>query len=180
MPSPMRCCVLNDCWVTDMSETSQNEVRMWLLEMLGKSIRLSAQLRSLLEAERDAMEAQDTEALHETLEAKRVCVDELKVLEESRIACCERAGFKYSPKQMDEVCNWCDKNSLVSNSWAELLDIIASCQKLNDTIAAIIHARRSQISKGLAVLCGSNTNPGTYGPNGSDVSGASQRDLAEA
>ena len=172
MPSPMRCCVLNDCWVTDMSETSQNEVRMWLLEMLGKSIRLSAQLRSLLEAERDAMEAQDTEALHETLEAKRVCVDELKVLEESRIACCERAGFKYSPKQMDEVCSWCDK---LTN-----FDIIASCQKLNDTIAAIIHARRSQISKGLAVLCGSNTNPGTYGPNGSDVSGTSQRDLAEA
>ena len=144
---------------------------MWLLEMLGKSIRRSAQLRSLLEAERDAMEAQDTEALHEALEAKRVCVDELKALE---------AGFKYSPTQMDEVCSWCDKNSLVSNSWAELLDIIASCQKLNDTIAAIIHARRSQISKGLAVLCGSNSSQGTYGPNGSDVSGSSQRDLAEA
>ncbi|HNP34452.1 MAG TPA: flagellar protein FlgN [Woeseiaceae bacterium] len=163
-----------------MSRDAQYEVRIRILEILGRSIRLSAQLRDFLEAERDAMEAQNTELLHTTLSAKRNCIETLKTVDKARISCCEQAGFKYSPRQMEELCEWCDKNSIIRNLWTEQLDIVASCQKLNDTIGAIIHARRSQISRGLAVLCGTDPNHGVYGPHGTDPSKVRSRDLAEA
>ena len=81
---------------------------------------------------------------------------------------------------MDQMCAWCDQDSAVRDAWTELLDVATRCRQLNDTIGAILHARRSQVSNGLAVLCGTDAGNGTYGRDAHDRFVTRRRNLAEA
>lgn len=154
--------------------------RQRILQLLHESIRRSTTLKYLLEAERRAVEAMDTEALQAALGDKRDCIDSLRLLDNQRSAQCQEAGFPAGPAQMDQMCDWCDDQSVIRQRWTELLDVATGCRQLNDTIGAIIHARRSQVTKGLAVLCGTDTRHGTYGRNAGTLSGPTPRNLVKA
>lgn len=162
-----------------MSSHVRNEARARLLDLLGKSARQSLRLRDFLESEHDALKAQDVDGLSTLLTEKRHCVETLKSLDQQRIARCQEAGFPAGPAQMDAMCEWCDDGSAIRDAWNELLEIADGCKRLNDTIGAIIHARRSQAEKGLAVLVGGKPT-GTYGRNAADGGAGRSRNLAEA
>ncbi len=162
-----------------MSSPVRNEARARLLDLLGKSVRQSLKLREFLESEHDALKSQDVGGLPELLAEKRQCVDTLKSLDQQRIARCQEAGFPAGPAQMDAMCDWCDDASALRNAWNELLAVADGCKRLNDTIGAIIHARRNQAAKGLAVLVG-GASTGTYGRNAADGGTGRSRNLAEA
>lgn len=162
-----------------MGNGVRNESRARLLDLLERSVRQSLQLRDFLETEHDALRSQDVQKLSPLLIEKRRCVDTLRSLDQQRIARCQEAGFPAGPAQMDAMCEWCDEGSAIRNAWTELLGIADTCKRLNDTIGAIIHARRSQAAKGLAVLVGGPT-PGTYGRDATDAPAGRPRNLAEA
>lgn len=163
-----------------MHDDPRSEARRQLLELLDTSIRRSAQLEVLLKAECEAMEAMDTDALQASLGAKRECVEALRSLDKTRSAQCSSAGFPPGPAQMDQMCAWCDPESTVRDAWTELLDVATRCRHLNDTIGAILHARRNQVSNGLAVLCGPDAGNGTYGRDANDRYVTRPRNLAKA
>lgn len=158
----------------------KSAARERLLELLADSIGRSLELERLLGGELGAMDALDSEALHTALGAKRRCVEVLRSLDKRRSAECSSAGFPPGPAQMDQMCGWCDRDSAVREAWTDLLAIAIRCQQLNDTIGAVIRARRSQVSNGLAVLCGTDNEHGTYGRDAGDRRVTRPRNLARA
>jgi len=162
-----------------MGSDVRNEARVRLLDLLGKSVRQSLRLRDFLEAEQAALRDQNVDELPALLSEKRRCVDTLKSLDQQRIARCQEAGFPAGPAQMDAMCEWCDDGSALRDAWNELLDVADTCKSLNDTIGAVIHTRRTQAAKGLAVLVGGKSS-GTYGRHASNGPTSRSRNLAEA
>jgi flagellar biosynthesis/type III secretory pathway chaperone len=162
-----------------MARPSASEARTRIVEVVGESVYHALGLKESLEVERSALEAQDTDALHDAVSVKGKCVDLLRQLEEKRAALCESFGFKANARQMEQLSDWCDENSEIANCWSHLISIAAECNALNLTNGAIIRIRQQHMDSNLAVLRGADHNPDTYARHGAEHAGLAQRSLAQ-
>ena len=163
-----------------MPRPNANETRRRVVEILGDSVDQALGLKRALEAERDALEAEDTNALQAALTVKGRYVDQLQTLDQTRLRLCADAGFSEGPLQMQQMTEWCDEESTIAERWDRLVAIAADCNVLNMTNGAIVRMRRRQIESGLAILRGVRPGSDTYGRNGTEADGLGQRSLAEA
>jgi flagellar biosynthesis/type III secretory pathway chaperone len=157
-----------------------DSTRRQLVELIGRSVYQALGLKESLEDEFRALESQDMDALSGALENKTRCVEQLRLLEEQRQACCTAAGIAPDAEQMDRMTAWCDEDSVVADGWQHLLDVAAQCASLNLTNGAIIHARKQQIETGLAVIRGGSPDPAVYARSGVRPDRPSLRSLGEA
>ena len=159
---------------------STDSARTQVVEILGCSIFHAKGLRESLGNEKDALAAQNMDALVAAIEDKGTQVRELQLLDVKRSELCRESGFSDGPEQMDRFTEWCDQNSQVARSWTQLLELADECNTLNMSNGAVIRVRRQQVEDGLSVLRGQEPGAPTYGRNGVNRDGLANRAIAEA
>lgn len=163
-----------------MTRPSDAEARSRIVDLIGACVREALALRESLEAERQALEAQDTDTLQTVVLGKNEHAEKLSDLDRRRSTLCEQWGFPAGPDQMDRLIGWCDEGDAISGRWAELMQIAAEGNALNLTNGAIIRLRQQHFETSLSVLRGVMPGSDTYGRNGEDSGDFSRRSLAEA
>ena len=163
-----------------MARPSPAEARSQIVDILGACLSEALALQESLEAERRALETQDTDALNAIVPGKNDHAGKLGVLDQERDALCQRWGFASGPDQMDDLMHWCDEDGAIDDQWAELLAIAAKGNALNLTNGAIIRLRQQHFETSLSVLRGVAPGSDTYGRNGEESGDFSRRSLAEA
>ena len=118
--------------------------------ILHRSLSTAAELKAVLENERDALESADAEALQEAAVEKRHSVQALETLEAARAQIARQAGFDTAPESMPDIAR-CLPGSGVSDAWDRYLFIAKECSELNARNGAVINMRRSQIHQTLSV-----------------------------
>ena len=159
---------------------SPREARSRIVDLIADSAREALALRESLEAERQALEAQDTDALQAVVLSKNAHAENLHELDRQRSTLCQQWGFSAGPDQIDNVIGWCDEDDAISGCWAELMTIAAEGNALNLTNGAIIRLRQQHFETSLSVLRGVMPGSDTYGRNGEESGDFSRRSLAEA
>jgi flagellar biosynthesis/type III secretory pathway chaperone len=163
-----------------MTTPSPTDTRKHIVEVLGESVYHALGLLETLKNERTALETQDDTALLEAVNAKSSCVSELRDLESKRQNICETIGFTSGPFQMEELSAWCDEDSVIRNSWDQLMEIAAECNAQNLANGSVIRIRQNHIEANLAVLRGKASEPDTYHRHGNNHHAMNQRSIAEA
>jgi flagellar biosynthesis/type III secretory pathway chaperone len=163
-----------------MPRISPAEARSQIADIIGESLYQAQGLNESLEDERNALEKQDMDALDAVVNNKSTCAERLQVLDRKRGALCQEWGFADGPDQMQQLIDWCDEDELLSNRWAELMEIAATGSALNLTNGAIIRVRQQHFESSLSVLRGVSPGSDTYGRNGEESGDFSRRSLAEA
>lgn len=137
-------------------------------------------LEETLEEERQALEAQDSEALDVAVASKSKCVADLGGVDEKRKKLCIAAGFPDEAEQMQKLIAWCDEHSIVANSWQKLLDTVSRCDATNMTNGAIIRSRKQHIDSSISIIRGEQPNTSIYNRSGQEPQRNSLRSIAEA
>lgn len=163
-----------------MTTPSPTSTRKHIVNVLGESVFQALGLLETLKDERTALESQDDTALLEAVTAKSHCVGELRELESKRRHICEAIGFASGPFQMEELSAWCDEDSVIKNSWDQLMEIAAECNAQNLANGSVIRIRQNHIEANLAVLRGSASESDTYHRHGNNHHAMIQRSIAEA
>ncbi len=163
-----------------MSRPAPAEARSQIVDILGACLFEARALQESLEAERQALETQDTDALHAVVLSKNDHAEKLAALDQERNTLCRQWGFAAGPGQMDEVMSWCDEDGAIDDRWAELMEVAARGNTLNLTNGAIIRLRQQHFETSLSVLRGVVPGSDTYGRNGEESGDFSRRSLAEA
>lgn len=134
-------------------------------------------LLALLEDERAALAAADSDALTHIAGAKHDALGKLESIEASRQKAVARAGSRDDAGSLRQLYDQCDPSGRLARHWADYLAIAERCRDANLTNGAVIRMRHQHLSQALAAIAGDR--PQTYGPSGHGRGGAS-RPLAEA
>lgn len=81
---------------------------------------------------------------------------------------------------MQQMTEWCDKDSIITNCWQHLMEIAVECNALNMTNGAIIRGCKQQIETSLSIIRGGVPGSDTYSRGGGATYVPSQQSLAEA
>ena len=163
-----------------MTRPAPARVRAEAVDIIGDSIFHALGLKESLQAERDALEARDMDALQAAVSGKSACVENLHALDARRIELCESLGFADADGQMQELIDWCDEDDAVNSRWKHLMVIAAESSALNMTNGAIVRLRQQQFESSLSVLRGVSPGNDTYGRNGGTAGHADRSSLAQA
>ena len=163
-----------------MTRPAPADARQEIAGIIGESVLHAARLNEALEAERAALEDQDTDALQAVVVSKNEHAEQLQALDIRRSELCETCGFETGPEQMQDLIDWCDEYGVLDKGWARLLQLAADGNTLNLTNGAIIRLRQQQFESSISVLRGVAPGSDTYGRNGAESGDASRRSLAEA
>lgn len=161
-----------------INQMSAEQCSTKLLRILEQSLDCATGLEDLLHDERSVLEAQDSIELVAITSTKQRCVLDLERLESERKDLCAACGFNSSESAMQDLLNWCDRNSVVTPVWNRLLQSAKLCEGLNRTNGAIGRIRYEHVMSALAVLNGSSNNPTVYGSRGQEPARFEQRALA--
>ena len=153
--------------------------RTMIAKILSKSIFHALALKRNLVEERTALENGDTLALNTASDSKQLRINKLEALESRRAEICLACGFDAAPANMNALAAWCDDESLIMNSWNQLIDIIKHCQNLNSTNGAIIHVRYEHMKNALTLLRNGTVQGATYGSGGQDTRSLGTHSLAK-
>lgn len=151
-----------------------------LERIICDSVQGAIGLREILTNEREALERQDTIALHSAATEKEVCIRKLESLEKERAELSVACGFASGPEDMQSLLAWCNDELPVKDTWRHFLEVATTCNDLNATNGSIIRLRRSQIQNALELLRGGNLEPEPYSPEGRKPAGNTGRALAHA
>lgn len=134
-----------------------------LRDILGET----RQLESALDAERSALEAQNTVALDESSAMKRTSLSRLEALDAERRQ--RLAAHDYPPddRGMEALLAECAPGHALHGIWSDLRAVAVRCRDANATNGAIVQLRRQQIARALDVLRGAPATPShVYGADG--------------
>jgi len=162
-----------------MSVSSPTSARAEMLEIIGKSVFHALGLLESLRDETTALNSEDTEALMQAIDAKELCVGELKRLDDRRRELCLQVGFDSGPFQMDELAAWCGEDGEIMDRWNHLMEIAVECNRRNLTNGSILRLRQQHLESSLAVLRGDQPETDTYHRDGTNGM-QNQRALARA
>lgn len=151
-----------------------------LLGNLDESISHAIALKEILDAERQALEHNDTMSLSDAAVRKRHCIGRLEELDAGRAEISKACGFEPAPDAVAQLAAWCGDGKAVSTSWENFLDVAKQCSVLNSGNGAIIRVRQTQVRDAISLLRDGTTDGSTYGPSGRNSGELGTRSLAEA
>jgi flagellar biosynthesis/type III secretory pathway chaperone len=151
-----------------------------LLGNLDESMSHALALKEILDAERHALEHNDTMSLSDAAVRKRHCIGRLEELDAGRADISSACGFQPLPNAVNELAAWCEDHDVIAASWGAFLDVVRQCSDLNSGNGAIIRLRQSQVRDMLSLLRAGTAADRTYGPTGENEGDLGTRSLAEA
>jgi flagella synthesis protein FlgN len=134
-----------------MSPNLQAELGAALRAVLDEMSATTAQLITVLDEEREALNAADAKALNRSGEAKQMLMRRLEQLDVERLHLCSTSN---------------EAAQQVETQWQELLKSLTVCRDKNQRNGTLVGQRLAQVRRALAVLTGGETQTGTYGQNG--------------
>ena len=163
-----------------MTTLSPSDARSQIVDIIDDAVHHALGLKESLEDERKALEKQDMDAIHMSVENKSACVEALRKLDQKRDELCQSLGFASGDEQMSRLVEWCDDGGVINNRWQRLMVIAAESHALNMTNGAIIRVRQQQSESSLSVLRGVTPGSDTYSRSGAEFGDYGRRSLAEA
>jgi flagella synthesis protein FlgN len=139
-----------------MSPNLQAELGAALRTVLDEMSATTAQLITVLDEEREALNSADAKALNRAGEAKQMLMRRLEQLDVERLHLSSTSSG--TAQQMEA-------------NWRELLKSLATCRDKNQRNGALVGQRLTQVRRALSVLTGTDAQAGVYGQNGA-VQGA--------
>ncbi len=134
-----------------MSSNLQAEMGAALRTVLDEMGATTAQLITVLDEEREALNSADAKALNRAGEAKQMLMRRLEQLDVERLHLSNTSSE--AAQQME-------------STWRELLKSLATCRDKNQRNGALVGQRLTQVRRALSVLTGTDAQTGTYGQNG--------------
>lgn len=157
------------------------ECKATLTELFTREQRTLEALNRTLEAEFQALQAQDTADLEEAAGAKAARMQELETLERSLSDLLQRAGYARDRAGIEACLAWCDSSDVLTDQWQQLLQSLQRTQERNRNNGIAIEAHRRHTHSALAVLRGQSPHPATYASSGhTDGDNGNSRTLAKA
>ncbi len=147
-----------------MSHARPSDMREALQAVL-EDMRLAVdQLAGALEAERDAIEQQDSHSLDQAGARKRTLMQQLEALDVER-----QQLLRETPSSASQAI-----------AWTDILQRLRECHQLNQRNGSAVHQRLAQIRAALSVLTGHAGEGGLYGRAGQLRASLRSQVLAEA
>jgi flagella synthesis protein FlgN len=134
-----------------MQANLQAELGAALRAVLDEMSATTAQLITVLDEEREALNVADAKGLNRAGEAKQMLMRRLEQLDVERLHLCSTSS---------------EAAQQVETQWQELLKSLTVCRDKNQRNGALVGQRLTQVRRALAVLTGSDAQTGTYGQNG--------------
>ncbi len=134
-----------------MSPHLQHELDTALAAVLGDMQQAVDQLAQVLEAERTALDARDSDALDQAGTRKQAIMLQLEQLDAERqqLACEQPAAA-----------------AAATSAWSKVVQKLQYCHLLNQRNGSVVSQRLSQTRRALAVLTGHAGESGVYGRSG--------------
>jgi flagella synthesis protein FlgN len=134
-----------------MSPNLQAELGAALRTVLDEMSATTAQLITVLDEEREALNSADAKALNRSGEAKQMLMRRLEQLDVERLHLSSTSAE--AAQQMEPT-------------WRELLKSLATCRDKNQRNGALVGQRLTQVRRALSVLTGTDAQTTTYSQNG--------------
>jgi flagellar biosynthesis protein FlgN len=144
-----------------------NLCREHLGVLFSEEIDVLGQLEELLQSERDALNANDIEALEATALARQQRVGELTRIEEQRRSLCRLHGNSADLAGLERIVAWCDPAGSLVSRLRDCGQRAARCRDLNDRNGALVKTHLKRVEGILGVITGSSGQPVTYDATGS-------------
>ena len=136
-----------------------------LAAVQGEMRQALEQLAQVLEAERNALDAGDTEALGQAGTRKQALMQQLEQLDAER-----RQLVREQPQT----------EAAPDPAWTDIVQSLQHCHRLNQRNGGIVNQRLQLVRQALAVLTGTDGDNGLYDRSGELHAGARSRPLAAA
>lgn len=152
------------------------------LAVVSDGIRSAQQLLSFLEQENTALKNNDLDTFLELAQQKKSTINILEHIDRRRAAVLQAAGMDDNEKSMaDFLLQHQETHVDLTGQWQNFLDILKSCQRLNETNGRMIHARQQQLQQALEILHGQlNGGELAYDQQGRTTKDTPSRPIAKA
>ena len=139
-------------------------------------------LTEVLEQETEALAGRDLERMAEVAQRKLACFAELEQLDGDRRTLLARARQPDTAAGMQALLAGIDRSGRLRERWRALLARLEACRHRNRANGAQVETGRRHVEDALAILCGRQPGPLTYGQHGERASSpvAAARDLGSA
>jgi flagella synthesis protein FlgN len=148
-----------------MNRPLQGELGDALGAVLGDMQQSIAQLTQVLEDERTALNAGNSDALDEAGASKQKLMLQLEQLDAERQQLSREAPAAAAKLEAP---------------WAQVLQALRRCQQLNQSNGRAVNQRLGQVRQALSILTGHAGETGLYGPTGGLRGGLRSQVLAQA
>ncbi|MGH8157269.1 MAG: flagella synthesis protein FlgN [Rhodanobacter sp.] len=148
-----------------MSQQLQGELEAALTAALGDMQQAIGQLAQVLEAERTALGANDSEALNQTGASKQALMLQLEQLDAERLQL---------SRELPAVATGLEP------VWADIVQSLRGCQQLNQRNGNAVNRRLGQIRQALSILTGHAGGSELYGRSGELRTGPRSQALTQA
>lgn len=132
----------------------------------------SSRLLDCLRAEHEAINRHDTDALQQVVADKQMFLARLETSHAQRMQLIRDAGLTSDLDGFDELLAQCVTCGHDLNArWAELKDVLASCQRQNQVNGAVLESSRRTTHRALSILLGGQVDgPELYNQAGKATS----------
>ncbi len=135
---------------------------------------------SLLEQERQALAARDSQAIETLIPLKIQAFERWEQTEQQRLTLLHEAGFTPDNAGMEKCLDELVAIPQFRSAWQKLLDLTVSCRRENENNGTIIEINRRQTNEALAILSGQPVRPTGYAASGNAQRNQDHRLLGEA
>lgn len=140
-----------------------------------------SQLLQALEAEYQALSANDVEKMQQTAEDKTTLTEQLERLELKRSILLKNAGLDQDKTGMTAYLQrQPDADNAMEKHWQEIEQITRKCEKQNKVNGIIIESKRRRANTALAILKGQSNTTELYTAEGTAVAPQNPRTIARA
>jgi flagellar biosynthesis protein FlgN len=135
-------------------------------ESLDNSLRLIKALEAIMLAETGAIQSRDPDELQRIVADKAELVVQLEAETNRQKQWLELAQQPFTPIGMAQFFAAVDEENQLLDRWSALRDVIARCDRLNESNASLIERDRKRVAMTLRLLKGDDGTPTTYDPRG--------------
>lgn len=148
--------------------------------LLRQETDLTRQLLELLDREFAAITNRDFPAFEQLINEKSMCIEQLDLLEQERIALTESAGYKPGPDGMLYFLQWCDPQKNISPRWDGLLGLAGQCRDRNRRNHQLVEMCSQNTRDVLRILRGEEPGATTYQADGDTRDDFDRKAIARA
>ncbi len=148
--------------------------------LLKQETELTRQLLELLDREFAAITGRDFPDFEQIIGEKSMCVEQLDLIEQERIALTESAGYKPGPDGMLYFLQWCDPQKNISPRWDKLLSLASQCRDRNRRNHQLVEMCSQNTRDVLRILRGEEPGTATYQADGDTSDTFDRKAIARA
>lgn len=150
-----------------------------LADLLQEATNCVTDMAALLESEREALRARDTNTLKRLIDAKHQRISMLEMHENNRKALLHAHGYATDRQGMEDCLNNLHDQQRVALLWQQLLVLLDHCHHLNRVNGNLLNLSYRVVKQVMQILQGRHSEDRLYDPYGHEIKQQDSHSLAK-